>query len=157
MDALRAVFVAAGYPDAVTHIQTGNVIFTPTDGEDITREKIERQIHDDLGLSIVTMLRTGGELAVTIAKNPFVAISADPTQLYVAFLSAEPAGDDLAVFSAMQFGDDEFVVVGRDVFLRYSERISQSKLTSAVIEKKLRRSATVRNWAVATKLAELSR
>lgn len=157
MDALRAAFHAAGYLDATTYIQTGNVVFTATDDEQLTRARIEQLIDRELGLSIVAILRTGPELQTALSRNPLLQSTPDLAHMYVAFLSGEPSGEDVDVLNALSFGDDRFAVVGREVFVQYSVRSSQSKLTAAMLEKKLRRSVTVRNWSVVTALAELSR
>lgn len=156
METLRAVFGAAGYPGAVTHIQSGNVIFETNDDEAAAAAKIERQITTDLGLSIVAILRSAAALA-DVARHHHLAISdGDPAQLYVAFLGTEATADDVNRLSAMSFGDDALVLAGREVFVRYASRPSQSKLTGAVIERKLARQATMRNWGVVTKLVELT-
>ena len=157
MDALRGVFVSAGYDDAVTYIQTGNVVFTSTDAEHVVRTTIERQINTELGLAITAIVRTGAQMAAVVARNPFGTDTADSTRLYVGFLTGEPPRDDIAALEAMDFGDDAFRVVGREIYLRYAVRSSQSKLTGALIERKLRQQATVRNWAVTMKLAEMTR
>ncbi len=161
MDALTTVMRNAGFTDAVTYIQTGNVIFTPRGDESATRAAIETQLAADLGMTITSIVRTGSELADVISRNPFATSTDDESRLYVSFLLAEPAPDDVAALSAMRaagaFGDDELAVNGREVFLRYATRAGTSKLTGVVLEKKLRTAATARNWAVTTKLADLSR
>ncbi len=157
MDALRAVFHSAGYPDAVTHIQTGNVIFTPTHDVATTRNKIEQQIERDLGLAISVILRTGAELDALLSRNPLLDTAADAARLYVVFLSSEPSPVDVEAFESLSFADAQFAVSGREVFVRFAAGAGQSKLTGGLIEKKLRQRATMRNWAVTSTLAELSR
>jgi uncharacterized protein (DUF1697 family) len=161
MDALRTVFHAAGYVDATTHIQSGNVIFSSADEASVVRARIERHITSDLGLSITAIVRSADELGAIGSGHPLAAstsgLAGDPSQLYVTFLSDEPSIDDVAALVAMSFGDDELIVVGREVFVRYAQRASQSKLTNALIEKKLRCASTTRNWAVICQLVELTR
>ena len=160
MDALATAMRNAGLVDAVTYIQTGNVIFTPVGDDDEMRAAIEAQLRTELGLTITAIVRSGAALADVTKRNPFVASVDDESRLYVSFLLAEPAADDVAALSAMQkagaFGGDEFVVSGREVYLRYATRSGTSKLNGAILERKLRTAATARNWAVTTKLAELS-
>jgi uncharacterized protein (DUF1697 family) len=153
---LKAAFVTAGYNDAVTHIQTGNVIFTTGESEATTRRRVEQSIHDALGLTITAIIRSSPELAAVTVSNPFIAAGSDPKQLYVGFLSAAPAADAVKALGAMSFGDDTFEVVGREIFLRYANGAGTTKLTNAVIEKKLGVDSTARNWNVTTKLAELA-
>ena len=161
MEALTTVMRNAGFADAVTYIQSGNVIFTPQGDESATRAAIETQLAADLGMTITSIVRTGAELADVISRNPFATSTDDDSRLHVSFLLTEPAADDVAALSAMvaagSFGDDELAVNGREVFLRYATRAGTSKLTGSVLEKKLRTPATARNWAVTNKLAELSR
>ena len=156
MEALRAVFDSAGYPGTVTHIQSGNVIFETNDDSAAAAAKIEQQITTDLGLSIVVILRSADELAAVARQHPLATTDGDPAQLYVAFLGTEAAADDVNRLSAMSFGDDALVLAGREVFVRYASRPSQSRLTGAVIERKLARPATIRNWGVVNKLVELT-
>ena len=161
MDALTTLMRNAGFADATTYIQTGNVILTPRGDESATRAAIEAQLVAELGLTITAIMRSGAALTDVVSRNPFASSTDDKSRLHIAFLLAEPAGDDVAALSAMvaagAFGDDELVVSGREVFLRYATRAGTSKLTGAVLEKRLRTPATARNWAVTTKLAELSR
>jgi uncharacterized protein (DUF1697 family) len=157
METLRAVFHEAGYVDATTHIQTGNVIFTPTDDEATTRAKIEAAITRDLGLTVVALLRTARELSAVLTHNPLLAATQDLTQLYVGFLASEPAPPDVDALNALSFGDDRCAVVGREIYVQYAVRASETKLTAALLEKRLRQRITMRNWAVTSKLAELSR
>lgn len=153
---LRAAFLTAGYDDAVTHIQTGNVIFTTGESQETTRRRIEQLIHDGLGLTITAIVRSAAELCAVTTSNPFIAAASDPKQLYVGFLSAAPSADAVKAFDAMSFGDDAFEVVGREIFLRYANGAGSTKLTNTVIEKKLGVHSTSRNWNVTTKLAELA-
>ncbi|CAB4893420.1 unannotated protein [freshwater metagenome] len=156
MDALATVMRNAGFTDAVTCIQTGNVIFTPRGDEASTRVAIEAQLTADLGLAITAIVRSAGELAAVADGHPLAEAGVDPSQLYVVFLEDRPLAEHVVALAAMDFGADSFAVIGRELFVRYAHGAGTTKLTNAVIERKLKQAATTRNWKVTTKLAELA-
>jgi uncharacterized protein (DUF1697 family) len=154
---LRAAFVTAGYADAVTHIQTGNVIFASTDEEAVTVQRVEALINTHLGLNVRAIIRTGSELAAVAAANPFLGGDDEDTKhLYVSFLDHAPSATAVAALAAIDFDGDEFDVVGRNVFLRYRAGAGTTKLSNSVIEKKLGVVSTARNWNVTATLATLA-
>ncbi len=98
------------------------------------------------------MLRTSAELDRVAGSHPF---GADTSQTHVAFLSREP--DDPKALDAHETAPDEFLLVGADVYLRYPNGVHGSRLTGALLERRLGVKATIRNWRTVTKLAELAR
>jgi uncharacterized protein (DUF1697 family) len=156
MAPLKQAFVGAGYEDAFTHIQSGNVIFSSSDSAADAKARVEKLITDEFGLRITVIIRTAKQLAAVTKANPFLASTKDPTALYVAFLETTPDKKAVAAFGELTYGDAEFVVHRQQVFLRYSHGLGTSKLSNAVIEKKLGAASTIRNWNVTTKLAELA-
>ncbi len=153
---LRAAFVASGYADAVTHIQTGNVIVTTSDREVTTKERVEALIREHLGLTVCAIVRTANEMRAVTTSNPFLDSTVDTKRLYVGFLDHEPSADAVATLQTMSFGDDEFAVVGREIYLHYANGAGTTKLSNAVIERKLGVVSTARNWNVTTTLADLA-
>ncbi len=159
MDRLRAAFVAGGYPDAVTYIQSGNVIFDSRQSAALIKADVEALITENLGLSITAVIRSADLLAEVCSSNPFlVASGADGqvTKLHVAFLEASPTPAAVAAFeSAAASTGDEVSVIGDDVFIRYAKGAGVTKLTPTVW-RNLAVQATARNWTVTNKLAELA-
>lgn len=157
MDRLRVAFVGAGYPDAVTHIQSGNVVFASTQPAAAVKRSIEALIVEEFGLAITAIVRTQQQLAAVTTANPFLPGEADLAKLHVAFLDAEPTrvAADAFVAAAAKAGDDEVRLAGREVFIRYSNGAGRSKLT-ATVWKRLGVDATARNWKVTANLAELA-
>ena len=71
MTDLKEVFVALGYTDVATYIQTGNVIFTYSSRSAARLESaIERQLERTFGTTPKVILRTVPELAHTVAPAP---------------------------------------------------------------------------------------
>lgn len=157
MDRLRAAFAGGGYADAVTHIQSGNVIFTSDKSAAAVKRSVEALILEEFGLAITAIVRTDRQLAAVTSVNPFLPDEADLAKLHVAFLDARPteAAVDAFAAAAAKAGDDEVHVGGNEVFIRYVNGAGRSKLT-ATVWNKLGVAATARNWNVTTKLAELA-
>lgn len=150
MDQLRAVCVAAGYGDAVTYIQSGNVLFRTDDDPATSRARIERQLQADLGLDIMVIVRTEAELADVAVAHPFAHRTDDLTRLHVVFL-AEPLSDaHHAWMSARPVAPEEWAARGSEVYVYYPEGAGAAKL-------KIKPPGTARNWNVVTKLLELAR
>ncbi|HEX3013669.1 MAG TPA: hypothetical protein VHO92_05305, partial [Methanobacterium sp.] len=52
--------------------------------------------------------------------------------------------------------NEEFEVIGREVYLYCPEGYARTKLKNDIFEKKLNTAATTRNWKTTSKLPELS-
>src|SRR5205807_9152510 len=102
------------------------------------------------------LVRTGGELAAVVKRNPFASKKADPRAIHVAFLDARPPAAKVKALPDAYSGPEEFHVVGRDVFLYYPNGYGRTKLTNNLLEKVLGVAATSRNWNTVTKLAEMA-
>lgn len=151
---LRRVFVEQGYADAVTYLQTGNVVFSAA--AEPSADELARRIADELGVDVPVLLRTGPELAAAVAANPFSGREDDLTKLLVTFLDRVPAADRTGGLVAPAGESGQFAVVGRDVFLHCPDGYGRSKLNNAFLERKLGVTGTTRNWRTMLKLAELS-
>jgi uncharacterized protein (DUF1697 family) len=71
MDELRQSFLALGYTDVSTYIQTGNVLFgAASKSQRKLVDEIEAQLGRDFGTSPAVLLRTVAELAPVLATSP---------------------------------------------------------------------------------------
>lgn len=158
MAELRTSLESAGLTDVATYIQSGNIAFDtelpPADAAALVVKTIEA----DFDLTISVLVRTVDEVRQVLANEPFgepAETSDNKAALYVSFCDAAPAKAQVSNFDRERFGDDRLEVVGREVFVRYPQGASASKLTNAELEKRLDVTATMRNWKTANKLAEL--
>ncbi|MGH9158150.1 MAG: DUF1697 domain-containing protein [Acidimicrobiales bacterium] len=157
MPQLRDVLVDLGYGDIETYLQSGNALFTAvrTDATALGHE-IERHLVSRLGLAVKVLVRTHADLAAVVAGNPFPEAVAEPTKVHVAFLSAEPDPERLASLHLTTLVPDEFAAGPRSVYLRYPNGSGRSKLTGALLERRLGLTATARNWNTVVGLLERS-
>ena len=99
MDALRAIFEAAGCSDVRTHIQSGNVFFTSRASVKTLTPKIQLALQKALGYEIAAFLFTLDELKQIMDHNPFAKLKLKPeVRPTVMFLSKPlPKGTKLPI------------------------------------------------------------
>jgi uncharacterized protein (DUF1697 family) len=158
MTDLRQALEGGGIPDAVTHLQTGNVVLSTDERSTASVERaVEDAIRAGLGLDVDVIARSARQLAKVLDSNPLLADGADTKPLAVGFLKRKPTAEAARALADADFGDDEFVLRGTELYLRYPTGQGRSKMTGAFFERALDTPLTVRNWTVVTRLAELAR
>lgn len=157
---LKRVFEAIGLREVRTYIQSGNVLFKSDKEEKALRNKIEHEIEANFGYSVTIVLRTASELEQVFLNCPFSADEIAEAEsasglesLYVALLSSSPSQDDIVAFNACKSQNEEYKILGREVFLLFRKSIRNSKLANNL--QKLDISVTVRNWKTIGKLTQL--
>jgi uncharacterized protein (DUF1697 family) len=158
MDRLRAVYESLGLAAVRTHLQSGNAVFRE-EGTDTAqlKVKLEDAIEGSVGFRPAVLVRTAAELAQAVARNPFPQQGeADPSHLLVMFLAETPDAAASHRLAEAMFGREAFRLSGRELYLHYPDGIGRSKLTNAVIEKRLETVGTARNWNTVTKLLEMT-
>ena len=162
MAALKAALEEAGLDAVQTYIQSGNVLFRSQQNEADLRLLIENTIQARFGFAVPVVLRTAAELDSLIGNLPFmddeikkVQEGTDAEVLYAALLNETPSAERIAQVEKYKSAGEQMVVVGRDVYLLFSESIRSSKLASHLV--KLDKSATTRNWKTILKLSGLAK
>jgi uncharacterized protein (DUF1697 family) len=159
---LRVLVEALGMKNVATLLQSGNVVFSAgaTKSGDALERALETAAAKEFGFAIDFFVRTDKEWRAVVAGNPFrrEAIS-DPGRLVVVFLKDAPKA---AGGKALQDAIPGREVVrfdparGRHAYIYYPDGQGRSKLTSALLEKKLGTRGTARNWNTVLKLAEVA-
>jgi uncharacterized protein (DUF1697 family) len=150
MGDLRTVFSDIGLGNVRTLLQSGNVVFTTTDGAARLRPIIEATCAAELGLDTTIILRTEPEMKKVVAGNPFPRAAAEQTKVHVMFLADKPAAAAVAKLDPHRFAPDEWVLDGRHVYVWYPNGAGRSKLRLD-----LGTPATARNWNTVTKVLAL--
>jgi uncharacterized protein (DUF1697 family) len=147
MPALAQVYESLGLTDVKTVLRSGNVVFR---GKKSARQ-IEDAIEKHFAFRPKVFLRTGGELRKALAANPFPDASrADPAHLLIMFFEKAP---DVSALDGYR-GPERFRLVGRDLYLHYTEGIGRSKL-NVFLDRKVAARGTARNWNTVSKLARI--
>jgi uncharacterized protein (DUF1697 family) len=159
MAELRAFFVSAGYADARTLLQSGNVVFSAASGTSALLEKqLEPALGKAFGREINLFVREARAWKKIVAENPFVDEAAnDPGRLVVFCLRAMPEAKALAALKAAIAGREVFRSGSACLYIHYPDGQGDSKFTHALIQRKLGVEGTARNWNTVLKIAALLR
>ncbi len=153
---LRAVCAGLGWERAETLLASGNVIadvgdLAPADAA----AKLEAAIRDRFGFDSAVIARTADDLDGVIARQPYAEFQ--PNLLLTHFLPRAPTPDAAAALEAFNREREDYVLDGREVFLRYESGMANAKLTAAVLKRTLGVPGTARNWNTVLKLRDRAR
>ena len=151
---LRELMRSLGHPDAITHLQSGNIVFDSA-GKEVAkvRGELEAAIASRLGLEVRVLIRTRAELVRIVEANPLPAATAEPSRFMVTFLDPSPTAEQIAGVDPAEFLPDELRFGDGVAYAWYHQGIQASKLTDAVWSRRLGVLATTRNWRTVTWLA----
>jgi uncharacterized protein (DUF1697 family) len=157
MSELRALAEAEGLTHATTLLQSGNLVFAAAKRATAGLEKaLEAAAKKRLGVEIDVMVRTAAEWEAIVAANPFPReAKSDPARLVVICLKSAPAAAAVKALEAAIPGREVMRAKGRELFIYFPDGQGSSKLTPALMDRKLLVRGTARNWNTALKLANL--
>ncbi len=159
MAELKQLFATIGFKNAITYIQSGNVIFTSIEKNTSKIEtKITKAIKTKFSYDIKVLVITKKELEITFNSNPYTKINdVDVTKLCVTFLRNNPTLENVPqIEKLISNANDEFKITKKSIYLYCPTGFAKTKLTNNLFERKLKTDATTRNWRTITKLVELS-
>jgi uncharacterized protein (DUF1697 family) len=157
MSELCDMFGSLGFTGVRSLLQTGNVIFDTDQKADETIEgMLEAKTAKRFGVTVDYIVRSAQELEKTITSNPLTTeAKKDPAHLLVLFLKGVPQAKNVRDLEAAIKGSERIQAKGKQLYAVYPDGIGRSKLTNALIEKKLGVRGTGRNWNTVLKLAAL--
>jgi uncharacterized protein (DUF1697 family) len=154
MAPLRAALSKSGLKDVQTYIQSGNIVATSS----LASPEIEKLVHEvilkSFGGDIAVLARTPEQFSEILKCNPF--IGADGKKLYYSLLATGPDKKLLEDFLSTDFSPDEVRFVNKTIYTLYTTKHSDSKFNNNYFERKLRVTATTRNFNTMTKLVALT-
>jgi uncharacterized protein (DUF1697 family) len=154
---LRDHFEKLGFIGVKTLLQSGNIVFKSRPIRAAALEqRLEKETGPLFGNAVDFMVRDAAEWKEIIKTNPFPRESlADPSHLLVLFLKTAPVDAAITNLKTAIRGREYFEARGRQLYIAYPDGIGRSKLTVALMEKKLGVRGTGRNWNTVLKLAAL--
>ncbi|MBI2103180.1 DUF1697 domain-containing protein [Candidatus Woesearchaeota archaeon] len=158
MSDLRALYESLGFRNVTTYIQSGNVIFQSTQTDLMAlSQKIEEKIHKKYHFQVAVIIRTIPEMKQIIDENPFVKDRHEEVnKLYSTFLTKKPSPLALQGLNQVQKNKEEFVISSRTLYLFIPESYGKAVLSNTLLEKRLKVTASTRNWKTVLKLVELA-
>jgi uncharacterized protein (DUF1697 family) len=159
MDRLRDLFVEMKFAGVQTFIASGNVMFESS-GSDVAKieTRIARQLHESLGCEVDVFVRTRAELAAVVATKSFATadLENEANTVHVSFLREPPGPTTSRALASIRTKDDEFCVVGRELYWLCRIRTSDSEVWTLPQMKALKLpSSTMRNITTLRKIAAL--
>lgn len=158
MEQLGKIFVAMGFKNSRTFIQSGNVVFQHVELDcDKHINKIEKGLKKALGYPVKVHIRTGAELEEIVKLDPFKKVTTiTKSHCFVTFLSKEH-NSKLKVPYISPKKEFEILHVGKREVYSVSHPLPNGRFGYPVpfIEKEFDKSATTRNWNTVVKMTEL--
>ena len=156
METLRKACGALGFENVKTYINSGNVIFeTAKTVDKKLAERLEKAIEKEFALNIKVMVRTISEIENIIKNNPFDGQFEDDKNLHVFFLDEELSNEKRELLFSNNNENEMFAVQNREIFCLLRVSVLDSLLMGRdYIGKKLKVSATARNWRTVNKVLE---
>ena len=157
MKDLAAIFQKAGCKNVRTYIQSGNVVFECATSIARLQTAVGAAIEKKFGFNPPLVLRQAEDLEKILRENPFLKAGEKEDELHVVFLSQEPTPEATARLEQNRVAPDEFVVRGKEIYLRLPNGAGRSKLAVVPSHPKFGVVATARNWRTVNKLFEMMR
>ncbi|MCO6452544.1 MAG: DUF1697 domain-containing protein [Caldilineales bacterium] len=155
---LRALYKSLGLANVESYVQSGNVLFDSDEDAATLKQRIEAGIERVYDYHVDVVLRTPADFARVLANNPYlVTRNVDTKQTYVIFLAQSPDPDLAEALAVADGSDDEFTNAGEEIYLYLPGGAGRTKLTNNFFERKLKLSATTRNWRTVEALYEMAR
>ena len=158
MAELRDLLGELGFAEVRTLLQTGNLIFRSKRRKASELEEfLETEAAKRLNLQTDFLVRTGEEWGRIVENNPFPdEAERDAAHLVVMFLRQAPNAKDVEALRDAITGPENVSVQDRQAYIVYPCGIGRSRLTNALLEKKLGTRGTARNWNTVLKLASVA-
>ena len=158
MDALKQLFTDLNFKNIQTYIQSGNVIFKSSDSDVLEiKKRIENGILNAFSLEVPVIIITSDELESVVSENPFTEDETKNSNfLHVTFLSEKPKEEYVIQLNGMNFPEEEFQIKNNAIYLYCPNGYGNSKLTNTFFEKKLKTTATTRNWKTTKELLNIA-
>lgn len=154
MAGLKALLEEAGLKKITTYIQSGNIVFEnnhllPAEISQLIASKIQERYH----FTVPVITRTLAEMAELITQSPWPDNEhPDTDKLLVTFLEQIPPPEALNKIDATLYTPDKFLVQGQELLVYCPNGYGNTKLTNGLFEKKLKITATTRNWRTVNEL-----
>lgn len=158
MAELRDLLTELGFQDTRSLLQTGNLVFRSKALSGVELEEhLEKAVEQQFNLRTDFLVRTKREWKQIIAHNPFrEEAKRDAAHLVVMFLKRSPGAHEVKALQEAITGPEIVSVHEKQAYVVYPAGIGRSRLTNALLEKKLGTRGTGRNWNTVLKLDALA-
>lgn len=157
---LRQLYQTLSFEQVQSYIQSGNVIFSaPQSNEKDYTQLIKAAIHQHYGFEVSVTLITPSQLEYALSNIPFTDIDYqnDSSKVMLCFLSEDVSTQAIATLKPYLKENEQLAIKGNILYMYCPDGFGRTKLTLAVIERKLQLSGTGRNIKTLNKLLSLAK
>ncbi|MEK6975000.1 MAG: DUF1697 domain-containing protein [Candidatus Thermoplasmatota archaeon] len=152
---LRQAVENAGFANARTYVNSGNLVMDGKGTPAGVEEAIEAIVAKHFKVDVPVVVRTADQWPAYVKGNPFPTAEAKFVQLGLS--KSPPASASCANAIQERAAEGEQVkVVGDAVWIHFVQGVGKSKLTPAFLDKAAGSPLTMRNWNTVQELAKLS-
>ena len=152
---LRNLLEKSNFKNIQTYIQSGNVVFQSSI-DDIS--SIENSIKDQLlkkyGFEVPVIVKAKQEFNSIFIDCPFSEVKKKNS--YFMLLLTEPREDLIKEISLIKYPNEEFYITKKCIYIYYTTGYKNAKCGNNFFEKKLKVTATARNYKTMMKLIEMT-
>ncbi len=155
---LVALLERAGYSNADTYLQSGNVAVNSRKSLDSVALHLRELIQDEWGFDVPIVMRTRQEIEFVLAADPFSEIADDPARYSVLFFDEAPSSEPFDAVHRAAFEPEVFELRGRELYVWLPGGTGRSPLMREFGRAKYAAAgggATMRNWRTVAALRDL--
>jgi len=153
MKDLKVLFESLGLTNIQTYIQSGNVVFETSEKGDLSL-KISEAIEKKFGFDVPVLVKNASEIMEILENYPFTLEKT--AKSYFILLNENPSEESIEEASKISFINEEFIITPNCVYLFPKNGYGNAKANNNFFERKLKVSATTRNYKTILKLVELA-
>lgn len=155
MAELRELLSESDLKNVQTYIQSGNVIF---ESNEENSQKLEEQIHNAIkgyfGFEVPVLIKTSKQLQQIFDACPFS--EEKKINSYFIFLYTTPNEKLVEALLKISYPNEEFVITNTCIYFYCAIGYGKAKCNNNFFERKLKITATARNYKTMVKLLSLS-
>lgn len=155
MAGLREVAAGLGWRGLVTHLQSGNLIFTAAGSDQEVAAILRQAVNSEYGISSDVLIRDGERLSSLLTEYPFDR--SDPARSVICCYDIEIGELALRRLQDLALGREEVAVAstGKDVFACFPGGQAGSRLAAGLLAVTRPATGTARNLRTIARLVEL--
>lgn len=158
MDVLKKALTEHQYEQVRTYLNSGNLILNSAQQKEEIAERVGQIIVAGFGINVDMVIKTADELIGITEKNPFSdETENDPAKRAAVMLSEKVDPVRTQIFKDEGKVCENYYLFDDLLFVYYQNGFGKTKLTTDYIERKLRVTATARNWNTMLKLTDMVR
>ncbi|KJD31594.1 hypothetical protein PK35_14425 [Tamlana nanhaiensis] len=152
---LRQALTNSNLQNVQTYIQSGNIIFQSSEtNKKVLEALINKAISDKFSFNIPVLVLTPDELKAIFNDSPFP--QEEKEKSYFTFLFEVPNSDLTKEVSALNYPNETFKITNSCVYFYSAIGYGKAKCSNNFFERKLKVTATARNYKTTLKLIDLS-